>query len=196
MNTERLTTKSRDALTAAVRQALTNGNPNTEPEHLLHGLLLPPDNTVGTLLEATGADAAAVDAAAVAAIGKLPSTTGSSVTQPALSGSFARVLATAETLADELGDDFVATEHLLIALARVVSAAQTVLTKAGVKADALLEHFSAARGGKRVTSAAPRRSTSPRRGCTTPGEACALNGAGCRGVWSARSTGCASPPSR
>ena len=102
MNTERLTTKSRDALTAAVRQALTNGNPNTEPEHLLHGLLLPPDNTVGTLLEATGADAAAVDAAAVAAIGKLPSTTGSSVTQPALSGSFARVLATAETLADEL----------------------------------------------------------------------------------------------
>ena len=153
MNTERLTTKSRDALTAAVRQALTNGNPNTEPEHLLHGLLLPPDNTVGTLLEATGADAAAVDAAAVAAIGKLPSTTGSSVTQPALSGSFARVLATAETLADELGDDFVATEHLLIALARVVSAAQTVLTKAGVKADALLEHFSAARGGKRVTSA-------------------------------------------
>ena len=153
MNTERLTTKSRDALTAAVRQALTNGNPNTEPEHLLHGLLLPPDNTVGTLLEATGAEAAAVDAAAVAAIGKLPSTTGSSVTQPALSGSFARVLATAETLADELGDDFVATEHLLIALARVVSAAQTVLTKAGVKADALLEHFSAARGGKRVTSA-------------------------------------------
>ena len=153
MNTERLTTKSLDALTAAVRQALTNGNPNTEPEHLLHGLLLPPDNTVGTLLEATGADAAAVDAAAVAAIGKLPSTTGSSVTQPALSGSFARVLATAETLADELGDDFVATEHLLIALARVVSAAQTVLTKAGVKADALLEHFSAARGGKRVTSA-------------------------------------------
>ena len=153
MNTERLTTKSRDALTAAVRQALTNGNPNTEPEHLLHGLLLPPDNTVGTLLEATGADAAAVDAAAVAAIGKLPSTTGSSVTQPALSGSFARVLATAETLADELGDDFVATEHLLIALARVVSAAQTVLTKAGVKADALLEHFSASRGGKRVTSA-------------------------------------------
>ncbi|NHB84597.1 hypothetical protein G7085_08175 [Tessaracoccus sp. HDW20] len=42
MNTERLTTRSRDALTAAVRQALTKGNPNTEPEHLLHGLLLTP----------------------------------------------------------------------------------------------------------------------------------------------------------
>ena len=46
MNTERLTTKSRDAVTAAVRQALTNGNPNTEPVHLLHGLLLTPDNKV------------------------------------------------------------------------------------------------------------------------------------------------------
>ena len=52
MNTEKLTTKSRDAVTAAVRQALTHGNPNTEPVHLLHGLLLTPDNTVGTLLEA------------------------------------------------------------------------------------------------------------------------------------------------
>ena len=84
MNTERLTTKSRDALTAAVRQALTKGNPNTEPEHLLHGLLLTPDNTVGALLTKVGADPAVVDNAAVLAIDKLPSTSGSSVSQPAI----------------------------------------------------------------------------------------------------------------
>lgn len=119
MNTERLTTKSRDAVTAAVRQALTNGNPNTEPVHLLHGLLLTPDNTVGALIDAAGGDANAVDQAAVAAIKKLPSTTGSSVSQPAISGPLARVLASAETLADSLGDDFVATEHLLIGLATI-----------------------------------------------------------------------------
>ena len=104
MNTERLTTKSRDAVTAAVRQALTNGNPNAEPAHLLHGLLLTPDNTVGALLEAVGSDPAAVDAAAVAAIKKLPATSGSSVSQPGISGPLARVLAQAETLADSLGD--------------------------------------------------------------------------------------------
>ena len=153
MNTERLTTKSRDAVTAAVRQALTNGNPNAEPAHLLHGLLLTPDNTVGALLEAVGADPAAVDAAAVAAIKRLPATSGSSVSQPGISGPLARVLAQAETLADSLGDSFVATEHLLIALATVPSDGLTLLTKQGVDADALKEAFEASRGGKRVTSA-------------------------------------------
>ena len=153
MNTERLTTKSRDALTAAVRQALTKGNPNTEPEHLLHGLLLTPDNTVGALLTKVGADPAVVDNAAVLAIDKLPSTSGSSVSQPAISGSLARVLAQAETLADELGDSFVATEHLLIALAQVQSEAEKILAKNGVDPEQLKEAFEASRGGKRVTSA-------------------------------------------
>ena len=99
MNTEKLTTRSRDAVTAAVRNALTHGNPQAEPSHLLHGLLLVPDNTVGALLSAVGADPADVDATAQASIAKLPSSTGSSVSQPQLSGAFARVLADAETRA-------------------------------------------------------------------------------------------------
>ncbi len=153
MNTERLTTKSRDAVTAAVRQALTNGNPNAEPVHLLHGLLLTPDNTVGALLEAAGADPAQIDAASTAAIAKLPSTSGTSVSQPALSGPLARVLASAETLADSLGDDFVATEHLLIGLTKVESEAKTILDRAGVTGEALEAKFAEMRGSKRVTSA-------------------------------------------
>ncbi len=153
VNTEKLTTKSRDAVTSAVRQALTHGNPSAEPAHLLHGLLMVPDNTVGPLLESVGADPQVVDAAAVAAIDKLPSSTGSSVTQPTLSGSLARVLASAETLADKLGDQFVATEHLLIALVEVESEASRLLTDAGVDADVLTAAFAGSRGGKRVTSA-------------------------------------------
>ncbi len=153
MNTEKLTAKSRDAVTSAVRQALTNGNPNAEPAHLLHGMLMVPDNTVGPLLESVGTNPRIVDDAAVGAIGKLPSATGSSVTQPAISGALARVLASAETLADQLGDQFVATEHLLIALAQVPSEAQTVLKDAGVRSEELIEKFNEARGGKRVTSA-------------------------------------------
>ena len=153
MNTEKLTTKSRDAVTAAVRQALTAGNPSAEPVHLLHGLLLAPDNTVGHLLTAVGADPAAVDAQAVEAISKQPSSTGSSVTQPTVSGALARVLATAETLAEQLGDQFVATEHLLIALASVESQARSILTRAGAVPEKLTKVFEEARGGKRVTSA-------------------------------------------
>lgn len=153
MDTEKLTTKSRDAVTSAVRQALTNGNPQAEPEHLLHGLLMVPDNTVGALLEASAAEPSAIDQAAVEAIGKLPSTSGSSVSQPALSGALARVLASAETSAQRMGDQFVATEHLLIALAEVESAAARILKRAGVTPDGLTDVFNATRGGKRVTSA-------------------------------------------
>ncbi len=152
MDTAKLTTKSRDAVSAALRNALTSGNPNAEPSHLLHALLMVPDNTVGALLSAVGADPAAIDAAAQAAIKKLPSSTGSSVQQPQLSGSFARVLADAETRAEQMGDEFVATEHLLIGLASIPSDAQPILAKVTTP-EKLAEAFNAARGGKRVTSA-------------------------------------------
>jgi ATP-dependent Clp protease ATP-binding subunit ClpB len=153
MDTEKLTAKSRDAVTAALRIALTNGNPNAETIHLLAALLLDPDNTVGPLLSEAGADPAVVQAAAQGAIKKLPSTQGSSVTQPQLSGPFARVLAAAETNAQTLGDEFVATEHLLIALAEVQSDAQKILLDLGADAKKLAELFNAKRGDKRITSA-------------------------------------------
>ncbi len=152
MDTAKLTTKSRDAVSAALRNALANGNPNAEPCHLLHAMLMVPDNTVGALLAAVGADPSAVDAGAQAAIGQLPSSKGASVSQPQLSGSFARVLADAEIRADQLGDQFVATEHLLMALASVESDARKVLSRSGVTADGLAAAFNAARGDKRVTS--------------------------------------------
>ena len=117
MDTNKLTTKSRDAVSAALRNALTEGNPYAEPSHLLHALLQTPGNTVAPLLSAAGADPAVVAAAAQGAISKLPSAKGSSVSQPSLSGSFARVLADAEMRAEQLGDAYVATEHLLISLA-------------------------------------------------------------------------------
>jgi ATP-dependent Clp protease ATP-binding subunit ClpB len=152
MDTQKLTTKSRDAVSAALRNALTNGNPNAEPSHLLHAMLMVPGNTVGPLLAAVGADPAVVDAAAQGAITKLPSAKGSSVAQPQLSGAFARVLADAETKAEQLGDQFVATEHLLVAVATVASDAQKVLRDLKVKPDALTAKFNEMRGGRRVTS--------------------------------------------
>src|SRR4029450_10480162 len=96
MDTSKLTTKSRDAVSAALRTALTQGNPYAEPAHLLHALLENPGSQVPPLLSAVGADPAVVAAAAKGAIAKLPSAKGSSVSQPNLSGSFARVLAEAE----------------------------------------------------------------------------------------------------
>jgi ATP-dependent Clp protease ATP-binding subunit ClpB len=153
MDTNKLTTKSRDAVSTALRTALTSGNPNAEPSHLLHALLLTPGNTVAPLITAVGADPAVVQAAAQGAIAKLPAASGSSVSQPALSGSFSRVLADAENRAQQLGDSFVATEHLLISLAAVESDAKKILRDLKITPDALTNAFNAARGNKRVTSA-------------------------------------------
>ncbi|CEG94133.1 Chaperone clpB 1 (ATP-dependent Clp protease B1) (Clp chaperone) [Propionibacterium freudenreichii] len=144
---------SRDAVTAAVRLALTKGNPTAEPVHLLHAMLMVPESSVAPLLKAVGADAARVDGAASAAIDKLPSSSGSSVAQPQLSGALARVLADAETRADKLGDQFVSTEHLLIALAEVDSDAKNILASNGVTTAALEKAFNDSRGDKRITSA-------------------------------------------
>ncbi|MFT4218652.1 MAG: ATP-dependent chaperone ClpB [Micropruina sp.] len=153
MDTSKLTAKSRDGVSAALRNALTNGNPSAEPVHLLHALLMVPDNTVGSLLSAVGADPKVVDAAAQGAITKLPSASGNSVSQPGLSGSLARVLADAETRAEQLGDEFVATEHLMIGLAAIVSDAQKILLQFGADAKKLTTAFNDARGDKRITSA-------------------------------------------
>ncbi|SER88459.1 ATP-dependent Clp protease ATP-binding subunit ClpB [Propionibacterium cyclohexanicum] len=152
MDTEKLTTMSRDAVTAAVRLALTGGNPNAEPSHLLHAMLMVPQNSVGPLLTAVGADPAQIDAQAQQALKALPSSSGSSVAQPQLSGSFARVLADAQTKAEQLGDRFVSTEHLLIAVSAVPSDAQKILERAGVSAAKLEKAFGEARGDKRITS--------------------------------------------
>src|SRR4051794_34715340 len=152
MDTNKLTTKSRDAVSAAIRTALTQGNPYAEPSHLLHALLQTSSNTVAPLLSAAGADPAVVAAAAQGAISKLPSAKGTSVSQPNLSGSFARVLADAETRAEQLGDAYVATEHLLISLATVDSDARKVLSQLNVKPNVLTRAFNEARGSKRVTS--------------------------------------------
>ncbi|MCT2992182.1 ATP-dependent chaperone ClpB [Propionibacterium freudenreichii] len=152
MDTEKLTTMSRDAVSAAVRNALAAGNPSVEPAHLLHALLMVPENSVGPLLESVGVDPAHIDQRAQAAISKLPASQGSSVAQPQLSGSFARVLADAEIRADKLGDSYVSTEHLLIALTSIPSEAQTILVGAGATTEKLEEAFAGARGDRRVTS--------------------------------------------
>ena len=153
MDTSKLTAKSRDAVSAALRNALTNGNPSAEPVHLLHALLMVPDNTVASLLSAVGADPKVVDAAAQGAITKLPSASGNSVSQPTMSGSLARVLADAETRAEQMGDEFVATEHLMIGLATIVSDAQKILLQFGADPKKLITAFNDARGDKRITSA-------------------------------------------
>ena len=97
-------------------------------------------------------DAAALTAQAESALQSLPRATGATVQQPAASAALTRVLAAALDLAASMKDDYVATEHLLIALAGTESPAQKLLADAGLTESGLRESLTAVRGNRRVTS--------------------------------------------
>lgn len=149
---DKFTTRGREAIEAAQLAATTAGNSTVEPVHLLVALLLQEDGIAANLVAKSGVDVAALVHAAAAERDALPSASGATVKQPAGSAALTRVLASALDLARSMKDEYVATEHLLIALATVESSARTVLTAAGLDADGLRESITAVRGNRRVTS--------------------------------------------
>ena len=120
---DKFTTRASEAIEAAQLSATTAGNTTTEPIHLLVALLRQPEGTAATLVAKAGADAAALARRRSRARDALPRATGATVQQPAASAALTRVLASALDLAASMKDDYVATEHLLIALAGIESAA-------------------------------------------------------------------------
>ncbi|GAB2865504.1 ATP-dependent chaperone ClpB [Nocardioides pacificus] len=149
---DKFTTRSREAIEAAQVSATTAGNTTTEPIHLLVALLLQEGGTPANMVTKAGADAPTLVRNAAAMRDALPKATGATVQQPAASAALTRVLASAIDLAASMKDDYVATEHLLIALAGVESSAQKVLVDAGLTEAGLREGLTAVRGNRRVTS--------------------------------------------
>ncbi|NYI79691.1 ATP-dependent chaperone ClpB [Nocardioides panzhihuensis] len=149
---EKFTTKAREAIEAAQLSATTAGNTTTEPIHLLVALLQQDEGTATSMVTKSGVDAEELSRTAATALAGLPRASGSTVQQPAASGSLTRVLAGAITLATSLKDDYAATEHLLISLATVESSAQKVLKGAGLSEKGLRDSLKAVRGNRRVTS--------------------------------------------
>ncbi|MFI7353041.1 ATP-dependent chaperone ClpB [Streptomyces avidinii] len=151
-----LTNKSRDALNAATSRAVKDGHADLTPAHLLLALLAGEDNeNVIDLLVATDADLVAVRSGAERLLAALPSVTGSTVAPPQPSRDLLAVLAEADAQAGRLGDEYLSTEHLLIAVAAKGGAAGEVLSTQGATARKLLDAFENARGGRRVTTPDP-----------------------------------------
>jgi hypothetical protein len=134
---EQLTTKAQEALSIAVRSAATAGNPQVEPIHILRALLAQSEGLTSPLLEAAGADVAAVRRDEDAAADALPSASGSTVGSPGLARPTYAVLSHAGEVARELDDEYVSTEHLLVGLAHVDSPVKDLLGKHGVTAERL-----------------------------------------------------------
>ena len=158
----KLTTRTQEAMAAAVRRSATDGHPQVEPAHLLAALLDQTDGVAPALITAVGADVAALKASAQRSLAALPSASGSSVSSPALGRHAYQALSAAGEVARELGDEYVSTEHLLIGLASAGRDAQAgpgmvagALTNAGATREALLAALPGVRGGSKVTSPDP-----------------------------------------
>ncbi|MGH8824400.1 MAG: ATP-dependent chaperone ClpB [Jiangellaceae bacterium] len=152
---DQLTTKAQEALSVAVRSAATAGNPSVEPLHLIRALLAQSDGLTGPLLDAVGADVAAVRRDVDAEAEALPSASGSTVAAPGLARTTYAVLSHAGEVARELDDEYVSTEHLLVGLAHVESPVRELLARNGVTAERLRAAFTEVRGSARVTSPDP-----------------------------------------
>ncbi|EPD91145.1 ATP-dependent chaperone ClpB [Streptomyces albus] len=151
-----LTNKSRDAISAANDRAVADGHPDITPAHLLLALLTGEDNeNIQDLIAAVEADQAALRSAAERRLAALPSVQGSTVSRPQADRDLLAVIADAAQRAKELGDSYVSTEHLLIALAAKGGPVADLLREQGADDKKLQEAFQRQRGGRRVTNPDP-----------------------------------------
>ena len=149
------TTRTQQAVSAAVQAATVAGNPDVSPVHLLGALLAQGDGIAVPLLTAVGADPGVVRSELNRLSNGLPSAAGATVSAPQFNRESARVLSSAQQLATEMGDEYVSTEHLLVGLAVAGGAVADLLRRHGATPDALREAFAAVRGSARVTSPDP-----------------------------------------
>ncbi|MFP5019262.1 ATP-dependent chaperone ClpB [Pseudonocardia phyllosphaerae] len=149
------TTRTQQAVSAAVQAATLAGNPDVGPTHLLGALLAQGDGIAAPLLAAVGADADVIRKDVTALGNRLPSAAGSSVSAPQLSRDALAAITAAQQLATEMGDEYVSTEHLLVGLAQAGGEVAQLLQRHGATPDALREAFGKVRGSARVTSPDP-----------------------------------------
>ena len=149
---DRMTLKSQEALRAAVDDASRRGNPELYPEHLLHAVVAQEEGVAAPLLRKAGADPAALLAALDRKIGSYPQVSGGA--QPGLAARTLKLIQRAEDEAKAMKDDFVSTEHFVLAAAKDKDLAAE-LDRLGLSGDKLMRALAEVRGSQRVTDQSP-----------------------------------------
>ena len=154
MDQNKLTNMSREAITDAVQSASAAGNAQIDVLHLLNALLTQEQGVVRGLIEAAGGDAKAIGTAVRNALTNLPSASGSTTASPQPSRQFEAALVQSEKEMQQMGDEYISTEHLLIGIAAAApNQAADILQANNVTAQALRAAVPTVRGGDRkVTS--------------------------------------------
>src|SRR6267378_4473609 len=148
MKFDKFTEKAQEALQGAAELARDNGQQAVEPEHLLLALVREEEGVARTLLERAGASVQALEPALVSVVDGLPKNNGGG--QPYLSPALNKALEQAEKEAERLKDEYISTEHLLLALAD-----NKLMNEAGASHDGLLKALRQIRGSQRVTDQNP-----------------------------------------
>jgi ATP-dependent Clp protease ATP-binding subunit ClpB len=154
INFDRLTVKAAEALQEAAQRARREGNPAVEDLHLLAALLAQDEGIVAPVLQKVGVNVTGLRAATEEAAGRLPRQSGGA--QPTISRELNTVLDRAEEEARSLQDEYISTEHLLMALVgKEARSTAPLLAAQGVSRDDLLAALSQIRGSHRVTDQTP-----------------------------------------
>ena len=149
------TTRTAEALQAALQDASKRGNPDIRPAHLLVALLEQADSIASPVIQAVGADPDQVLTRARSLVGGYPTATGQQMANPQFNRDSLNALTTAQELAGQLGDSYVSTEVLLAGIASGDSDAAKLLQEFGATADALKAAFPSVRGNQKVTTEDP-----------------------------------------
>jgi len=156
MNFSKFTLKSQEAVQNAQEIASSYGNQLIEPEHLLAALVQDSSGTVIPILQKVGANVSYVKIKINEALDRLPKVSGASLSNQSLSPGLARLFERAAKQAQNLKDEFVSTEHLLLAMVETKDTnAGKLLLDQGVTVDAILKVLKEIRGSQRVTDQNP-----------------------------------------
>lgn len=150
---QKFTTMAQEAVGDAIQSASAAGNAQVETLHVMDALLRQENGVVRSLIKAAGGDPQAIGAAVRNALVALPSASGSSTSQPQASRQLTAAIAQAEKEMQQMGDEYVSTEHLLIGIAASKpNQSAEILEKDGVTAASLRKAVPGVRGGAKVTS--------------------------------------------
>ena len=152
MDIEKFTERSRGFLQAAQTIAIREFHQRIGPEHLLKALLDDEEGAAAGLIRTAGGDANAAKQAIEAELAKVPRVQGGGAGQPQITPDLVRVLDAAQQLAQKAGDEYVAQDRLLLALAASEGVAGRALRNAGVTAQALTKVVEDIRKGRKVDS--------------------------------------------
>src|SRR5690606_30099771 len=153
MKLDRLTTMSQKALQEAAMSAGQAGHPEVLPEHFLSSILEQADGIARPLLELTGGGPDALAAALSQEIASLPRAEGGS--DPRLGRRMQSFIPAAEVEAKKLGDEYLSTEHFLLAASRDKEKLAAIFQRVGLTTEILLDALSRARGSQKVTDKDP-----------------------------------------